>query len=446
MNLPLLSSLLALFTRMLGACRDPRPRADARHLALAFLCTEGPKTITNALRWRGHSDQDWSSDYRFFSHVDWPVHDLFAPILADAATQQLQRPGPFFAAQDDTLLRKTGKCLPGTAYARDPLGPHFQVNLVWGQRFLQTSLCLQPGGPTHPWRAVPVNFTHVPPLKPPPPATPEQKAAVKEARKKQNLCTAANQELFWLRSQLDRLPGGSDRLLVTGVDGGYTNRRYLRTLPPRTDVVGRLRKDARLRAYLPPDQRQGARKYGDPLPTPEAYLRDDTLPWQEFPVFVAGQVRTLKYKVIESVCWPGGTLDRPLRLIVIKAAGYRLRKHSRLLYRQPAFLIATALTLPVEQLIEAFLARWEVEVNFRDEKTVVGVGQAQVRNPLSVGRAPAFLVAAYAALLLASITVFGDRRTAAFAPLPKWRRDHPVRPSIGDLIALLRTEAKAYRD
>ena len=115
-------------------------------------------------------------------------------------------------------------------------------------------------------------------------------------------------------------------------------------------------------------------------------------------------------------------------------------------FTQPAFLIATALTLPVEQLIEAFLARWEIEVNFRDEKTVVGVGQAQVRHLRSVGRTPAFLVAAYAALVLASITVFGDRRTGAFAPLPKWRRDQPVRPSIGDLLALLRTEAKAYRN
>jgi hypothetical protein len=56
------------------------------------------------------------------------------------------------------------------------------------------------------------------------------------------------------------------------------------------------------------------------------------------------------------------------------------------------------------------------------------------------------LVAAYAARLLASIQVFGDRRTDAFAPLPKWRRDRPLRPSTGDLIGLLRTEAKAYRN
>lgn len=446
MNLPLLTALVTLLGRMASACPDPRPRRDAVELALALLCAEGPKTITNALRWLGRTDQDWTGDYRLFSQIGWPTHAFFDPVVSAAATQRLQSQGPFYAAQDDTLLRKTGKRLPGTAFARDPLGPHFQVNLVWGQRFLQTSLCLQPGGATHPWRAVPVSFTHVPPLKAPPRATPEEQAAVKEARKKQNLCTAAAEELAWLRAQLDQVPGGHARLLIIGVDGGYTNRRYLRHLPARTEVVGRIRKDAKLRAYLPPDQRHGARKYGLPLPTPNAYLHDDTLPWQELSVFVAGQVRTLKYKLIESCCWPGGTLDRPLRLIVIKPAGYRLRKGSRLLYRQPAFLITTALDVPVEQLIQAFLARWEVEVNFRDEKTLLGVGQAQVRNPRSVARAPAFLVAAYAALLLASIQVFGDRRTDAFAPLPKWRRDRPLRPSTGDLIKLLRTEAEADRN
>jgi hypothetical protein len=48
--------------------------------------------------------------------------------------------------------------------------------------------------------------------------------------------------------------------------------------------------------------------------------------------------------------------------------------------------------------------------------------------------------------LLASIQVFGDRRTGAFAPLPKWRRDQPLRPSTGDLLELLRAEAKVYRN
>ena len=92
-------------------------------------------------------------------------------------------------------------------------------------------------------------------------------------------------------------------------------------------------------------------------------------------------------------------------------------------------------------MIAAYLARWEVEVNFRDEKTLLGVGQAQVRHPQSVARAPAFLVACYAMLLWSAIRVFGDRRTAAFDPLPAWRNAEPARPSTRDLIRLLQRQA-----
>ena len=92
-------------------------------------------------------------------------------------------------------------------------------------------------------------------------------------------------------------------------------------------------------------------------------------------------------------------------------------------------------------MIAAYLARWEVEVNFRDEKTLLGVGQAQVCNPQAVARAPAFLVACYAMLLWSGIRVLGDRRTEAFDPLPAWRKAQPARPSTRDLIRLLQCQA-----
>jgi hypothetical protein len=160
---------------------------------------------------------------------------------------------------------------------------------------------------------------------------------------------------------------------------------------------------------------------------------------------VAGEVRTLHYTSIHLVCWPQATLDRPLRLIIIMAAGYRLRKGSRLLYREPAYLIATSLDVPVSRLIDCYLGRWEIEVNFREEKTGLGVGQAQVWNPRAVARAPAFLVACYAALLLACIEAFGDRRTDALDSLPAWRNDNPLRPSLKELIHLLRREFTQIR-
>jgi hypothetical protein len=423
------------------AVSDPRPRGKFFSLAFGLLCASKPKTITSALEWLHQGRQDWSADYRLFSQSHWDCQDAFLPVFRQALASCACGVERVYTGQDDTLVRKTGRKTPGVTYARDPLSPPFQVNLVLGQRFVQTSLLLQPGGPERPWRAVPVSFSHAPTPKIPKRAGPQEQAAIKEVRKKHRLSIVALEQLNFCRRQLDLQPGGALRWIIDVVDGGYSNRTFLRGLPPRTDAVARLRKDAKLRAYLAPAQRQGARKYGPDLPTPLASLQDPNLPWQSCLVFVAGKVRTLEFKELTNLCWPKVTQTRPLRLILIKAPGYRLRRGSKLLYREPAFLITTDLTTPAAELIAAYLARWEVEVNFRDEKTLLGVGQAQVRNAQAVARAPAFLVACYSMLLWSGIRVFGDRRTEAFDPLPAWRQTEPARPSTRDLVRLLQRQA-----
>jgi DDE superfamily endonuclease len=433
-----LTDLLALAALALG---DPRPRRKFIQLALGLLCGQKPKTITSALEWLDQRQQDWSADYRLFSQAQWQVQAAFQPLFTQALAHPACGHQRVYTGQDDTLLRKTSRKIPGVAYARDPLSPPFQVNLVLGQRFVQTSLLLQPGGPAHPWRALPVSFSHAPTPKIPKRASPQEQAALKEVRKKHRLSLVALEQLQFCRQHLDRQPGGRQRWLIDVVDGGYSNRTFFQGLPERTDAVARVRKDAKFRACLPPDQRRGARKYGPALPTPLQYLQDPNLPWQSTEVFVAGKIRPLHYKELPLLCWPKVTQARPLRLILIQAAGYRLRQGSKLLYREPAFLITTDLTTPATELIAAYLARWEVEVNFRDEKTLLGVGQAQVRHPNSVERAPALLVAAYAMLLWTNIQVFGDRRTRAFENLPAWRNTEPARPSTRDLIRLLQHQA-----
>ena len=442
MKTSLLDCLRDLLTAAALALADPRPRRKFVHLGLGLLCGQKPKTITSALEWLDQRQEDWSADYRLFSQAHWEAQAAFAPVLTQALSHSSCGTQRVYFGQDDTLLRKASRKIPGTTYARDPLSPPFQVNLVLGQRFVQTSLLLQPGGAEHPWRALPVSFTHAPTPKIPKRASPEEQAALKEVRKKHRLSLVALEQLQFCRRYLDSQPGGRQRWLMDVVDGGYSNRTFFAGLPERTQVVARVRKDAKFRTYLPPDQRQGARKYGPNLPTPFEYLQDPDLPWQSMNVFVAGKLRTLHYKEVPLLCWPKVTQDRPMRLIVIKAPGYRLRQGSKLLYREPAFLITTDLTTPATELIAAYLARWEVEVNFRDEKTLLGVGQAQVRHAQSVARAPAFLVAAYSMLLWSNIRIFGDRRTQQFDRLPAWRNTKPARPSTRDLIRLLQQQAQ----
>ena len=56
---------------------------------------------------------------------------------------------------------------------------------------------------------------------------------------------------------------------------------------------------------------------------------------------------------------------------------YRLRSGARKLYTQPAYLICTDALLSLEDLLQEYIWRWDIEVNHRDEKTILGEGQAQ---------------------------------------------------------------------
>jgi len=431
-----LAEVEQLLAQLTLALPDPRPRERMRELGFGLLCGEQPKTVSSAIEFKGSIDEDWSASYRLFSQTEWAVEDLFRPVLR-AAVELIS--GPVFSAQDDTRLRKTGRCMPGTDYGRDPLSPPFHVNLVKGQRFLETAIMVPPDGDRRPWRAIPVSFQHAPAVKTPRHASEAEKNALKEVRKKHTISIVAHRERETLRQEIDRLPGGARRHLINTGDGSFANKTYLQDLPPRITQVVRMRKDARLREPLPADYTGKVRKYGPELPTPEQMLADD----ERFPLRMAlflagGRCHHFRYKVIDNVRWPKATQTTPVRLILIKPLGYRLRKGAKLLYRQPAYLLAVGEDADVETLIRAYLARWEIEVSFRDEKTILGVGKAQVWNELSIRRTPAFHVACYSCLLLASIRCFADRRTEAFAPRAPWRRDEAIRPSTRDLVRLLR--------
>ena len=403
----------------------------------------GRRTITGNLCAAGRQFMNWNPDYRQFSQARFNADVIAGVILRE--TLALQNPaGPVVAAMDDSILRKRGTKTPGVAWRRDPLGPPFQVNLVRAQRFLQTSLALpqQPG--TGPARMIPFDFQHAPtPQRPKKNAPALDWKRYRLAQRQTNLSRLAAGRLKNLRQRLDQEPAAASRKLWITVDGRLTNRIFLRHLPPRTDLIGRIRKDAKL--FFPPlaaDQPPAAgrkKTYGALPPTPEQLRADPQIPGQTVPVFAAGKIHDFKIKTWGPLLWKTAGATQLLRLLVIAPLGYRPRKGSRLLYRQPAYLLSTHRDATLEQLLQAFVWRWEIEVNLRDEKQIIGVGQAQVRNPNSVQTQPEFATFAYALLLLAAHRAYD--KIGQTLPWPKWRK--PVakpRVSTQDMIQQLRAE------
>ena len=419
----------------------PQARTLERALALAFgiLCGVGKRTLTRAISFQGNTQKDWSADDKVFSRSPWEPRALFDPILQQAIQHhQLQR---IVVSIDDTRVWRTGPHVPHTQWHYDPLGPPFQTNLRWGHRFLQASLVLPlyDQDPESASRSVPVRFQMAPVVKKP--GKKASEADLKEyqrQRKEKNLSVqfvAMTQEL---RQHLDQT-GHKDKRLIEVVDGSFCNRTVWKEDwdQHNVTVVARCRKDIVLCRKAPG---QGRRFYGKTKFTPEQVRRWDSMaPWQTARIFHGGCFREVRFKEVSGLYWQGGARKRPMRLIVVAPTGYRTTKNGRTYYRQPVYLLTSDLTTPAALLLQDYFDRWGIEVNHRDEKEILGVGEAQVWNEQSVCKVPAFLVAMYSWLLLAGLECHGPRRTEDYQPLPKWRRG-AKRPSCLDLVTLLRQQ------
>jgi hypothetical protein len=433
----LLSAVEQLAAQCAQAGAAPAARARVQRHILSSLCCLGRHTLTGHLATAGRQFADWSADYRMFSQQRVDPSAMFAQLQRTIA-QALPAQEPVVTALDDTRLKKCSKRTPGVAYNRDPLGPAFHTNLILAQRFIQQSMAFYDGSGAG--RMVPVDWTHAPvAAKPRRKASAAEWAAYREARREQTLGRVAAGRLALLRSSLDQQDEAKKRQLVCTVDGGYTNKTFLGELPERCSAIGRIRGDAKL-YHLPEAQcaRGRRRIYGAPAPTPEKLRQDESVPWEVISLSLGGETRQVRVKTLAPLRWRATGATHQLRLVVIAPQDYRVSQHSRVLYRRPADLICTDPALSVQQIVQYYFWRWDIEQNFRDEKTLLGIGQAQVHNAHSVELAPALGVVAYSILLCATLKLYGVKGAAFKLPPPKWQAKPPARATTQQLITQLR--------
>lgn len=416
----------------------------ARALAYAHLITYGRHTISRMICGKNHQQDDWSADYKFFSSRKWNAHDLYFEILKETDHHSHWHNDGVLVAMDETFRKKTGKKIPNVSVLRDPMSLPFHCNLAPAIRFLQASAIINPEDRIDTTRSVPIYFEEAAPAKKPKKKDPEQvKEQYKIEQKIKRISVKGHRALHQIRRQVDMIPNGENRLLFVTVDGSFCNRNFLRNTPENTVVIARARKDVKLFRPAEHYNHQGRgrhRIYGERLPTPNEIRKDDTCPWKTERIYAAGKYHDLRYKVVTPVLWPTGTGRKRSGLIIIAPLRYRKSKNSKLLYRDPAYLLVTDEHIPEKDLLQYYFFRWDIEVNHRDEKSLLGLGDAQVRSPLSVERSPQFTILVYSMLLLASINAYGSTRTNDYLPIPKWRKQIDRRPSTLDILQKFRRE------
>ncbi len=251
----------------------------------------------------------------------------------------------------------------------------------WALRFINCCGLLASGDEiTSSARAICLGFELAPPAKKPGKRASEgEGAAYAVAQKECAISKRGALVVANLRHRLDGVLELKDKKLVMSVDGGFTNKSVFTDMPERTVLVGRIRKDACL-YDLPP--------------------------------------------------------------VVIEPLAYRRTKKAKLLYKDPAYLVASDPHYDSAKALQCYFHRSQIEVSHRDAKSLIGAGDAQVRNSVSVGRVPQFAMAVYSLLLLASEQAYGVKRTDDYGMRAKWRNDTRQRTSTNEIIRLFRHQCQ----
>lgn len=423
-----------LLRQCLSILPQKRTQGIAERLLLGMIACPERTTITGSILYNGFDQVDWSPFYRIFNRSEWDQTRLFDPILEDC-TKEFKENEPIVIAMDDTSVRKTGTKIPQGRYGYDALAPKFvERPFMWCLRFLHCSVILRDAGRR------PVPITVVFDLAPPAPKAMRQSPDWNRLQREASLPMRANRAIHRLRECLDQHQMTQRKVLLV-VDGSFTNRNVVDVLPHDVALIGRVRLDAKL--YEPLRVKEGKRIYGDQLLTPDKLRCDPRIPIRTTRLRYGGRIRDIRYKEHGPVLWKMGTHGRPMRLIIVMPIPFRL-PGKKMGYNKPAYLLTTDLSSPIEPLIQAYLDRWQIEVLHREQKTMLGLGQAQTFSEAANEKVHTALAAAFAVLMLASHKAFHGKFTPRFPKLAKWRRQ-PMRITAHALITLVRNELARMR-
>ncbi|HTX10750.1 MAG TPA: transposase [Solirubrobacteraceae bacterium] len=394
-----LAELVSLFA---GCFTQPTFRTF-RALLVGFIARVGEHTITGCLVAGGVAG-GWhhSRGHRFFSRARWSP-DRVGLVLLDVIVARLIDPGaPLLIAIDDTLLRRSGPRVWGTAWHREPAGVAPR-RFAWGNNWVVAAIVVRLSFLARPV-ALPVLFRL-------------------QAKRQDSKHELAAQLIALIARRY------KDRRVDVVADGHYTGPTLV--CQPNVTLITRLRANAALHGLMPPrtGKRGRPRAMGARLPSLAQIASDPATPWETVQVHRYGQTATVQIHRL-SCLWYRSHRDRPMTMLLVRDPSgtepYELA------------LISTDLDASAVELVERFACRWSIEVAFEDAKQLVGVGEARNRTELAVKRTVPF------GLLCMSLTViwyalYGHSPTdvAEHRARAPWYRTK-TNPSTADMLAKLR--------
>src|SRR5919204_6031534 len=417
-----------------AGCFQARSYPTFQWLVLGWVQCQERRTLTAvALASGAVGARHISVFHRFFARAAWSL-DAVGQVVFQQAVRWLPVEQPVYLLGDDTLARKSGKCVSLASMHHDPLlstarKPFFSFGHVWVVLALWVPLPMGRGRGF----ALPLLVRLYTGAKrggradaPSRPRTGKRRRVAEAAHAARDRRT----KLELLREMTGVVAGWAPgRTFYLAVDSAYAGRALLEHRPPNVEVVSRLRLDAALWAPAPkrrPGQKGRPRRRGARLPTPQQ-VAARCRHWHALTVTIYGRTVTTQVRPVRAL-WYAALRAQPVQIVLVRdPTGKR---------RDEAFL-CTDPAAEAGFVLEAYARRWCLEVTFHDAKQFLGFAEPQCQTPRAVQRTAPFALLVYDLVVLwfAAHAHSTTGPTWLVRPWYRWK----IAPSFVDMLAALRS-------
>jgi DDE superfamily endonuclease len=424
--------LLTAFRPCFGA---PSYR-NFRSIVAGWVQCLGRRTVTAVALASGALDRRHISVFhRFFTRAQWALDGL-GRVLLQLAVTWLANDAPLLLVVDDTLARKSGKCISLASMHHDPLlstarKPFSSFGHVWVIVAIWLPL------PMSPQRgfALPILFRLYRGSKRGGARdAPSRRTAGSRQRGAQDAAAlpARPTKLELAREMIAVVAGWTEqRTIYVVADSLYAGRMLLEQRPERVHVISRLRMDAALWTRPParqPGQQGRPRRRGTRLPAPHA-LAAARRCWHHLPLTLYGRGVTVQ-AFRATALWYVALRDQPVRIAIVRDPSGRRRDEA---------FFCTDLTASVGFILQSYAHRWTLEVAFRDGKQHLGFENPQCQTAQAVRRTAPMAFIVYDLVLLWAANRARQGEGVRWVDRPWYRRKSA--PSFLDMITAVRCEA-----
>ena len=389
---------------------------NASILAIGAILCIGKRTVTSALKVMGFKDEKHFTNYhRVLNRAKWNTLNV-AKILLGRIIFLIPLNLPLIIAIDENIERRKGKKIKAKGCYRDAVrSSGNKVIHCFGLKWISMMAIIPLPWSKRPW-ALPF-LTVLAPSK-----------SYNESQNKRHKTTVdwACQMIKQVRRWLPNHP-----IVLVG-DGAYAAVKLVLCcigLPTPVSLVSRLRLDARLYDFPPPEQpgKRGPKpKKGDKQPSLLERIKDQSTEWIPITIdWYEGIKYNLEIFSGISLWYTPGFDPVPIKWVVVRDPAGKLRTEA---------FFSTDLEASEEQILAWFVLRWNIEITFEELRAHLGVETQRQWSDLAIARTTPALFGMFSIVVLMALELLKSKTMTILACA--WYKKSDA--TFSDVIALVR--------